>query len=88
MTLAEKLKVVDPTGKSDGERGRGEVNERVIVTDVSNVKVGERMAKAPSNTPVIVISSDIKTLRNGNGNRGRMVRFVRHTLGRRDSCQW
>ena len=84
----EKFKAVGCGTLSDTDGGRGEVDERVIVTDVSNVKVGERMAKAPSNTPVIVISSDIKTLRNGNGNRGRMVRFVRHTLGRRDSCRW
>ena len=35
--MAEKLKVVDPTGKSDGERGRGEVNERLVVPLMLNL---------------------------------------------------
>ena len=45
------------------------------------------MNKAASNPPVIVTSSNIRTLGNGDSNRGRKVGVVRYTLGRRDSCQ-
>ena len=65
-----------------------EVNKRVVVTDVSNVNARECMTEATSETPIKVISSDIRTLRDRNSNGGRMVRVFRHTLGRRDSCQW
>ena len=86
MMCTEKFKAVGCGTLSDTDGGRGEVDERVIVTDVSNIKVGEGMAKTPSETPIIVISSDIRTLRDGNSNGGRMIQVVRHTLGRRDSC--
>ena len=81
----DKFKSVGSHTLSD-KRGDGRVvEERVIVTDVSNAKVGKGMAKAPSETPIKVISSEIRTLRDGDNNGGRMVRVVRHTLGRRDS---
>ena len=57
------------------------------MTDMLNVKVREGMTKATSELPVKIISSDIRTLRDWNSDRGRMVGFVGHTLGRRDSCQ-
>ena len=84
----EKLKTMGSRTLGDNGRGDCEVNERVIVTDVSNVEVREGMTKATSEPPIKIISSDIRTLRDGNSNRGRMVRVVRHTLGRRDSCRW
>ena len=70
------------------ERGRGCAQDRVILADMSNVGMFKRVHKATSNPPVIVISPDIRTLGNRDGDGGRMVRVVRHTLGRRDSCRW
>ena len=84
----EKVKSMGP-GTLDGvERGRGCAQDRVILADMSNVGVFKRVHKAASNPPVMVISSDIRTLGNRDGDGGRMVRVVRHTLGRRDSCRW
>ena len=60
----------------------------MIFADMANVGVLKRVDKAASNPPVKVISSDIRTLGDRDRNRGRMIRVVRHTLGRRDSCQW
>ena len=53
---------------------------------MSNVGMFKRMDKAASNPPVVVVSSDVRTLGNRNRNRGRMVGVIRHTLGRKDSC--
>ena len=84
----EKVKSMGP-GTLDGvERGRGCAQDRVILTDMSNVGMFKRMHKAASNPPVVVVSSDVRTLGNRNRNRGRMIGVVRHTLGRRDSCRW
>ena len=55
--------------------------------DMANVGMFKRVNKTVSNPPVKVISSDVRTLGNRDRNRGRMVRVVRHTLGRRDSCR-
>ena len=60
----------------------------MIFADMANVGMFKRVNKAASNPPVKVVSSDIRTLGNRDRNRGRMVRVVRHTLGRKDSCQW
>ena len=79
----EKLKTMGSRALGDNSRGDCEVDKRVVVTDVSNVKVIEGMAETTSETPIKVISSDIRTLRNGNNNGGRMIRVFRHTLGRR-----
>ena len=88
MIWIEKVKSVGP-GTLDGvERGRGCAQDRVILADMSNVGMFKRVNKTASNPPVIVVSSDIRTLGNRDRNRGRMVRVVRHTLGRRDSCRW
>ena len=64
----------------------------MILADMANIGVFKRMDKTASNPPVRVISSDIRTLRDGDSNRGRMVGVVRHTLGRKipadgDECQ-
>ena len=64
----------------------------MILADMANIGVFKRMDKTVSNPPVRVISSDIRTLRDGDSNRGRMVGVVRHTLGRKipadgDECQ-
>ena len=84
----EKVKSMGPGILDCVERGRGCAQDRVILADMSNIGIFKRVNKTASNPPVIVISSDVRTLRNGDHNRGRMVRVVRHTLGRRDSCQW
>ena len=83
---ADKLKSMGPGTLIDEERGGEGTEEGVIVTDVSNVTVIKGMVKTPSETPVIKVSPDLRALRNGNSDRGRMIRVVRHTLGRRDSC--
>ena len=84
----EKVKSVGPCALDSVERGRGCAQDRVILADMSNVGMFKRVDKAASNPPVIVISSDVRTLGNRDRNGGRMVRVVRHTLGRRDSCRW
>ena len=70
------------------EGRRGSAEDRVILADMLNVGMFKRVNKAASNPPVIVISSDVRTLGNRDCNGGRMVGVVRHTLGRRDSCRW
>ena len=84
----EKVKSMGPCTLDGVERGRGCAQDRVILADMSNVGMFKRMDKAASNPPVVVISSDVRTLGNRNRNRGRMVGVVRHTLGRKDSCRW
>ena len=84
----EKVKSMGPCTLDGVEGRRGCAQDRVILADMSNVGMFKRVHKAASNPPVIVISPDIRTLGNRDGNGGRMVRVVRHTLGRRDSCQW
>ena len=84
----EKVKSMGPCTLDGVERGRGCAQDRVILTDMSNVGMFKRVHKAASNPPIIVVSSDVRTLGNRDRNRGRMIRVVRHTLGRRDSCRW
>ena len=84
----EKVKSMGPCALDGVERGRGCAQDRVILADMSNVGMFKRVNKATSNPPVMVVSSDVRTLGNRDRNRGRMVRVVRHTLGRKDSCQW
>ena len=82
----EKVKSMGP-GTLDGvERRGGCAQDRVILADMSNVGMFKRVDKAASNPPVKVISSDIRTLGNRDSNWRRVVRVVRHTLGRRDAC--
>ena len=82
----EKVKAMGPCILDGVERERGCAEDRVILVDMSNVGMFKRMDKTASNPPIKVIISDIRALRNGDCNRGRVVRVVRHTLGRRDSC--
>ena len=84
----EKVKSVGPCALDGVEGRRGCAQERVILADMLNVGMFKRVNKAASNPPIIVVGSDIRTLGNRDRNRGRMVRVVRHMLGRRDSCQW
>ena len=84
----EKVKSMGPGTLDSVERGGGCAQDRVILADMSNIGMFKRVNKTASNPPVIVISPDIRTLGNRNGNRGRMVRVIGHTLGRRDSCRW
>ena len=84
----EKVKSMGPCALDGVERGRGCAQDRVILADMSNIGMFKRVHKAASNLSVIVVSPNVRTLGNRDGNRGRMVRVVRHTLGRRDSCRW
>ena len=88
MIWIEKVKSMGPCRLDSVERGRGSAEERVILTDMSNIGMFEGMDQAASNPPIKVISSDIRTLGNGDCNGGRVIGVVRHTLGRRNSCQW
>ena len=84
----EKLEAMGSQTLGDNCGRSGKVDERVIVVDVSNVNVGKGMTEAMSETPIKVISSDVRTLRNGNSDGRGMVGVFRHTLGRSDSCRW
>ena len=84
----EKVKSMGPCTLDGVEGGRSCAQDRVILADMSNVGMFNRVHKAASNPPVMIINPDIRTLGNRDGNGGRMIRVVRHTLGRRDSCRW
>ena len=84
----EKVKSVGPCALGGVERGQSCAQDRVILADMSNVGMLERVNKTASNPPIIVVSSDVRTLGNRDRNRGRVIGVVRHTLGRRDSCRW
>ena len=84
----EKVKSMGPCTLDGVERGGSGAQDRVILADMSNIGMFKRVNKTASNPPVIVISSDVRTLGNRDRSRGRMVRVFRHTLGRRDSCRW
>ena len=88
MIWIEKVKSVGPCTLDGVEGRRGCAEDRVMLADMTNVGVFERVHKAASNPPIKVISLDIRTLGNGDGNRRGIVRVFRHTLGRRDSCRW
>ena len=60
----EKVKSMDPRTLDGVERGRGCAEDRVILADMSNVGMFKRVSKATSNPPVMVISSDVRTLGN------------------------
>ena len=66
----EKVKSMGP-GTLDGVEGRrGCAQDRVILADMSNVGMFKRVHKAASNPPVMVISPDVRTLGNRDGNGG------------------
>ena len=88
MIWTEKVKPMGPGALDSVEGGRGCVEERVIFVDMANVGVLKRVDKATRNAPIKVVVPDVKALGNRDRNRGRMVGVFRHTLGRRDSCQW
>ena len=60
----EKVKSMGPCTLDGVEGRRGCAKDRVILTDMSNVGMFERVDKAASNSPVIVISSNVRTLGN------------------------
>ena len=84
----EKLKVVGACTLNNIEGFRGCASERVVLFDMTKVGVIKGMNQRTSNPPVKVISFNIRTLRDGDGDRRGVVGVVRHTLGRRYSCQW
>ena len=84
----EKVKAMGSCTPDGAEGGRGSAEDRVILADMPNVGMFERVHKAVSNPPIKVVVSDVGALGNRNCNRGRMIGVIRHTLGGRDSCQW
>ena len=84
----EKVKAMGPCTLGCVGGGRGCAEDRVILADMSNIGMFKRVNKAVSNPPVKIISLDVRTLRDGDSNRGQMIGVVRHTLGRIDSCRW
>ena len=86
MIWIEKVKAMGSCALDSVERGRGSAEDRVILTDMSNIGMFKRVHKAVSNPPIKVIVLDVRALGNRNRNRGRMVGVFRCTLGRRDSC--
>ena len=88
MIWIEKVKAMGSCALSGVEKGRGSAEDRVILADMSNIGMFERVHKAVSNPPIKVIIPDVSALGDRNGNRGRIVGVFRHTLGRRDSCRW
>ena len=62
----EKFKMVGACTLYGVERGRGSAEERVILADVLNVGMVKGINQTTSNLPIKVISSDIRTLRDGN----------------------
>ena len=84
----EKVKAMGPCALGGVERGRSSAEDRVILTDMSNIGMFKRVYKAASNPPIKVVVSDVRALGNRDRNRGRMVGVFRHTLGRRYSCRW
>ena len=66
----EKVKSMGPCTLDSIERGSGCAEDRVILADMLNVGMFKRVNKTASNPPVIVVSSDIRTLGNRDGNRG------------------
>ena len=81
MIWTDKFKFMGPCTLDDEERGGGDTEEGVIVMDVSNVNMIEGMAKTLSETPIEVVSPDLRTLRDRDSNGGSMIRVVSHTLG-------
>ena len=65
MIWIEKLKTMGSCALYSVEGGRGSAEERVIFADMLNVGMIKGVNKTVSNSPVKVISSDIKTLRDG-----------------------
>ena len=66
----EKVKSMGPCTLDGVERRSGCAEDRVILADMLNVGMFKRVNKTASNPPVIVVSSDIRTLGNRDGNRG------------------
>ena len=88
MIWIKKFKTVGACTLYCVEGRRGSAEERVILAEMSNVGMVKGVNQTTSNPPVKVISSNIRTLRDGDRNKGRVIGVFRHTLGRRDSCQW
>ena len=83
----EKLETVG-TGALNSIKGRSCATNRMILFDMANIGMIEGMDQRTSKSPVKEVSSDIRTLRDGDGNRRGVIRVFRHTIGRRYSCQW
>ena len=88
MIWTEKVKSMGPCTLNGVEGGRRCAEERVIFADMANIGMFKRADKTVRNAPIKVIVSDVKTSGNRDRNGGRVIRVIRHTLGRRYSCRW
>ena len=86
MIWIEKVKSMGSCTLYRVEGRRGSAEDRVILADMSNVGMFKGVNKTVGKSPVKVVNSDIRTLGNRDSNWRRVVRVIRHTLGRRDSC--
>ena len=84
----EKFKAMGAHTLDDVEGGRGSASERVILPDMVHVGMLKGVNQRVSKSPIKEISSDVRTLRDRDGDRGLLIGFVGHTLRRKDSCQW
>ena len=73
MIWIEKVKSMGSHTLDGVEGRRGCAEDRVILADMSNVGMFERVNQAASNPPIKVVSSDIRTLGNRDRNRRGMV---------------
>ena len=64
MIWIEKVKSMGPCTLDGVERRSGCAEDRVILVDMVNVGMFKRVNKTASNSPVIVISSNVRTLGN------------------------
>ena len=73
MIWIEKVKAMGSRTLDGVEGGRGSAEDRVILVDMSNVGMFERVHKAASNPPIKIIAPDVRALGNRDRNGRRMV---------------
>ena len=80
MSLAEKLETMGTGTELDGSGGVDEVNERLVETVVSSLTLGVIKEQTLSETPVKIISPDVRARRDRDKDRRGKVERFRHTL--------
>ena len=73
MIWIKKFKAMGSCALDCVEGRRGSAEDRVILVDMLYVGMVKGINQAMSNLPVKIISSNIRTLRDGDSNRGRMI---------------
>ena len=80
VSLAEKLETMGTGTELDGSGGVDEVNERLVETVVSSLALGIIKGQTLSETPVKIISPDVRARRDRDKDRRGKVGQFRHTL--------